>query len=459
MNRREFSRLATAGAAALAFPSPQLLAQPGDQPNVLLFLLDDLNDWPTCLGGHPLAITPNIDALAASGVLFTDCHANSTACIPSRTSILNGSRPSSTGVYNNFQDWTSYIPNPFTIPHNFQANGYQITRSGKIFHPSITSELWDDFTGWPTLSRPSNYPVSGLPEITDYSKYFDWGVVDVPLKANRTHQWANTTIQMLQSGVVAPFFHAVGFAEMHDPWYVPREFIEPFPLDAIELPDVPPNELNDLPQYVLDHVADQRWHDAVTGQKQWRKAIQSYLGSLLLLDYEIGRVMDALEASPYANDTIVVFTSDHGLHLGEKFQWRKFTLWKEATRVPLIFRIPGVTQAGSTFSHASELLDIYPTLIDYCGLSPAPLVEGQTLRPQLEDPSIPTNRPAIITSEYLENCVKTDDWRYMRYPDDSEELYDLNADPLEHTNLAEDPAYDSIKADLALWLPAVNVQP
>jgi arylsulfatase A-like enzyme len=170
----------------------------------------------------------------------------------------------------------------------------------------------------------------------------------------------------------------------------------------------------------------------------------------------VGRVLEALDESPYAEDTIIVLWSDHGLHLGEKLHWRKSTLWEESTHVPLIVVAPGVTHAGGVCSRSVSLMDVYPTLIDLCGLGPVSALEGKSLVALLKDPKASWDQPALTTSGYLNHALRSERWRYIRYANGSEELYDHHKDPLEWTNLAEDPDYRIVKEELAQWLPQLN---
>lgn len=455
MNRREFVRVA--GTSALALSASPLRSQPS-HPNVLFVVMDDMNDWIGCLGGHPQALTPNLDAFAQSGVLFTNAHANSTECIPSRCSFISGMRPSSTGIYSNFQDWRDYIPNANMMPMNFSNNGYFNLRSGKFFHES-ENDMWDEYADRGPSAQPPTYPATGFPFERDYFKYFDWTPVDVPDGRTRNGRYTDWAISKLEQNFSQPFFMALGLTTTHDPWYYPRKYFEPFPLESIQLPEVPADELDDIPEIGRNVIAPE-YHDSVVKQQQWRKAVQAYLASIYFADTLFGRVMDSLESSPYADETIVVFTSDHALHLGEKFHWRKFALWREDTHVPLIIRAPGITPPeGGVHSYAAELLDLYPTLIDLCDLDPVPEAEGVSFRSRLLDPSTLPDRPALITTAYDRHAIVDERWRYIRYENGAEELYDHDVDPREHTNLAGDPSYQSVIDDLSQWLPEVNIEP
>ncbi|HEX04106.1 MAG TPA: iduronate-2-sulfatase, partial [Bacteroidetes bacterium] len=274
MNRRKFVNLALGGSAALALTSPYLRAQPTN-PNVIFVFMDDLNDWVGCLG-HPQAITPNIDAFAASGVNFTNAHANATECIPSRCSLFASRRPSSTGVYSNNPDWPLRMPDAFWMPENFTQNGYLTFRAGKFFHPSY-NDIWDDFCPMNPAAKPPNFPISGQPFSTDYYKYFDWAPVDVPDDNMRSGRYANWAIQKLQETHSDPFFLPIGFTSTHDAWHIPRRYFEPFPLESIELPDVPEDEWDDIPEFARNRYLNPVYHQTVVKQQQWRKAVQAYL--------------------------------------------------------------------------------------------------------------------------------------------------------------------------------------
>jgi arylsulfatase A-like enzyme len=425
------------------------------RPNVLFIAIDDLNDWTGFLGGHPQARTPNLDRLAARGVAFTRAYCSAPACNPSRTSLLTGLRPSSTGVYHNDQPWRPVLPDAVTLPEHFAAAGYDVAGGGKIFHNSFNDpDAWPEWFKVGDHPKPDESPVNGIPG----AGHFDWGPVDVPDEAMGDYRTVSWAIDRLDDERDRPFFLAVGLIRPHLPWYVPRGYFEHFPVDGITLPEAPAEDLDDVPAAGVAIARPEGDHRKVLEAGQWGEAVQGYLASIEFADAQVGRLLNALEASGHADDTIVVLWGDHGWHLGEKQHWRKFALWEEATRVPLIVAAPGVGSPGGRSDRTASLLDLYPTLIDLCGLPEKPELEGESLVPLLEDPTSPRATPAITTHGRANHAVRTEQWRYIRYADGSEELYDHEADPHEWTNLASDPRREELKRDLARWLPSQDAQ-
>lgn len=441
---------------------PILLAAPSadaaQQPNVLLLAVDDLNDWIGQLGGHPQSLTPNIDRLARRGVLFANAHCAAPACNPSRTALMTGIRPSTSGVYHNSQPWRPVMPNAVTLPQHFMAHGYTARGSGKIFHGAYPDPpSWDVY--YPSKSRqrpadplPSGRPINGMPK----TAHFDWGPVDVDDARMGDAQVVDWVIGQLGREHDKPLFLACGLFRPHLPWYVPRKYFDQFPVDQIQLPKTLENDLDDIPKAGIRMAKPQGDHARVVKHHQWHKAVQGYLASISFTDGQVGRLLDALDRSEYAKNTIIVFWTDHGWHLGEKQHWRKFTLWEEATRTPLIFVVPGLTQPGRRCPRPVNLVDIYPTLVDLCHLTPRAELEGTSLRPLLQDPSARWSQPSITTFGRNNHAVRGGRYRYIRYADGSEELYDHQTDPNEWTNLAQSAKLADVKRRLAQWLPRRN---
>lgn len=422
-------------------------------PNVLFIAVDDLNDWTGFLGGHPQARTPHLDRLAARGVAFERAHCNAPACNPSRVSLLTGRRPSTTGVYHNDQPWRPVLPDAITLPQHFAAAGYEVAGGGKIFHNSFNDRpSWPEWFPAGTHPEPDAIPVNGIPG----TAHFDWGPVDVSDEAMGDHRTVSWAIDKLHADRDRPFFLAVGLIRPHLPWYVPRSYFENHPLDGIVLPETRGDDLDDIPPAGVAIARPQGDHRKVIEHDQWAKAVQGYLASIEFADAEIGRLLDALDAGGHADDTIVVLWGDHGWHLGEKQHWRKFALWEEATRVPLIIAAPGLTSPGRRSGRTVTLLDLYPTLVELCDLPDLDGLEGNSLVPLLRDPNAAWDHPALTTHGRGNHAVRDERWRYIRYADGSEELYDHEADPMEWTNLAGDPSRRSVKAELARHLPDTN---
>lgn len=439
---------------------PGYFAAPTSRSNILFIAIDDLNDWIGCLGGHPDVRTPNLDRFAASGVNFTNAHCAAPLCNPSRAALMTGIRPSTSGVYENNQPMrrSPVLANATTLPQHFRASGYSATGGGKIYHGSFPDpQSWDDYfpSQGPYRSpdpEPAQRPVNGIPNAAN----FDWSPLDVPDTEMGDYKVAEWTRQQLSRRHDKPFFLACGLYKPHLPWYVPRKYFEMYPLDKITLPEVNENDLDDIPEAGRRMARPERDHANVLKYNQWRHAVQGYLASITFADTMVGRVLEALEQGPHAANTTVVLWSDHGWHLGEKLHWRKFALWEEATHNVLMLRAPGVTKAGGRCPRAVNLLDIYPTLIDIAQLPQRSGLEGRSLMPLLKNPGARWSYPTLTTYGKNNHSVRDERWRYIRYADGSEELYDRNKDPLEWTNLASRTEHEGEKRRLARWLPTVN---
>ena len=256
-----------------------------------------------------------------------------------------------------------------------------------------------------------------------------------------------------------PLFLACGLYRPHLPWFVPQKYFDMFPVDKIELPSVKADDLDDVPPIGKAMAKPDGDHKKVIEHNQWKKAVQGYLASISFSDAMLGRLLDAFDKSPYAKDTIVMLWSDHGWHLGEKLHWRKFSLWEEATHNVFMVSAPGVTKAGGRCSRTVSLLDVYPTLLDLCSLPAKKGLEGKSLLPLLKNPTAGWSRPAVTTFRQGNHSVRSEKWRYIRYKDWTEELYDHEKDPMEWTNLAGNPESVPVKKELAKWLPKVNAAP
>jgi len=435
------------------------------RPNVLFIAIDDLNDWIGCLEGHPQVKTPHMDQLAAKGVLFTNAHTQSPICNPSRTSILTGYRPSTTGVYG-LSPPIRYVPDfkdAITLPQYFSQNGYTTYSGGKIFHGGYGRQKTDtEFDSLGPGSRVKTRPPSKIigPTPGGDNPLMDWG--RFPLKAEETSDWevASWAVEVLQRKPEAPFFLSVGFFLPHVPLYSPGEWYDLYPQDSLILPPILENDREDTPR--------SSWYnhwDLPEPRLKWTREngqlnnlVQSYLAAISFVDSQVGRVLDALENSGQDKNTIVVLWSDHGYHLGEKEITGKNTLWERSTRVPLIFSGPGIVKGG-TYPDPVELLDVYPTLNDLCGLDPKSDLEGHSLLPQLKDTKAQRPWPAITTNNWNNHGIRTRDWRYIRYADGSEELYRLESDPNEWHNVISDTQHAAVVDSLRQWLPKTNTLP
>ena len=456
-------RLAIAGAIAALLSAPVLAADApagekaqdaAKRPNVLFLALDDLNDWTGFLGGHPGTLTPNMDRLARRGVVFNKAYCSAPLCNPSRASLLTGLRPSTTGVYQNNQPWRPVLKDAVTLPQYFMAAGYHVVGGGKIFHNAYNDpQSWHQWYREKANPHPDKTPVNGIPN----TAHFDWGPLDVPDEEMGDTKVVNWAIDYLKKRPEdKPYFLAVGLIKPHLPWYVPRKYFDLHPLSEIKLPETRADDLDDIPAAGLAMAKRDKDHRQVVEHHQWEKAVQAYLASISFADAQIGRLLDALDATPDGKETIIVLWGDHGWHLGQKEHWRKFALWEEATRTSLIVIAPGKTHAGTRSDRTVTLLDLYPTLVELCGLPPKSGLEGNSIFPLLEDPAATWDHPAVTTFGRNNHAVRNERWRYIRYADGTEELYDHDADPKEYQNLAKDPKSKEIIATLKRSLPEQN---
>lgn len=432
-----------------------------EQLNVLFVIVDDLSDWVGCLGGNPQARTPNIDRLASRGLLFREAHAAATICNPSRVAILTGVRPSSSGVYRNPQELrqNSVLQSAATIPGHFRGNGYRSLGSGKIFHdPDPVS--WDEY--WPSIDYyrpddplPPNRPLNG---ITTRGNAFDWGPLSDEPDAMGDHQIATWTGGRLHTlATDEPFFLGCGFFRPHLPFYVPQRYFDLFDFESVELPPVDPDDLLDLPTSALVTINDKD-HNAVTAADQWRQGVHAYLASVAFVDEQVGRVLDELDRSPHARNTIVVFLSDHGFVLGEKRHWRKQVLWDQVTHVPMIVVAPGITQPGSVCDSVVSLIDVFPTLIELCDLPQVNNLDGSSLVPMLSDPGLTRPAPVLTTRYRKQHSVRDERYHLIQYSDGQRELYDLWLDPFEWTNLIGERSTRKIVKRLKKSFPDHNAR-
>jgi len=416
-----------------------------------MIAIDDLRAWTNYLG-FPQAKTPNLDRLAAMGLALTRAYCPAPVCNPSRAALLTGLRPSTTGVYENTDDWrvnkvASKVP---TLPAWLKQHGYAAYAAGKIYHDTYRQD--SDWTEYAPKERQqamasptTNRGVGGIafrPMKGKDSEMVDYQTVD----------WC---IDKLQKKFDKPLLLGCGMHKPHMPWEAPQKYFDMYPLDKIELPKVQPT-IDNLPAFGQKLATRMGDHDAILKSGRWKEAVQAYLACITFLDAQIGRLLDALEKSAYKDNTVILFWVDHGWHHGEKHHWRKFALWEEATRIPVMWMVPGVTKPGTRCSRTLDHMGIYPTLCDVLGLPLPPHLEGASYRALLENPDAEWDRPAICT--YLQNnhTVRTEKWRYIRYHDGGEELYDHDADPLEWNNLAAAPQHAALKQDLAKWFPKVN---
>ncbi len=437
----------------------------GGSPNVLFIAIDDLNDWVGCLGGHPQANTPNLDRLARRGTVFLNAHVQAPLCNPSRASLLTGMRPSSTGIYGLAPGIRSVAvtTNVVALPQYFSRNGYFTAGFGKVFHDgSIPAALQKfEFDVWgPAPGMP--LPKEKFVHTPDDLRAMDWGVFPADDRAQPDWITADNAIAQLQNRPKdRPFFLAAGFRLPHVPCFASQKWFGRTPPESqIVLPPWLEDDRRDTPffSWYLHWKLPEPRLSWLRKSNQWRPLVRAYLASTTFMDAQLGRVLDALDSSGEGSNTVVVAWSDNGWHLGEKGITGKNSLWERSTRVPLIFAGPGVTPGGRCVRPA-ELLDVYPTLVELCGLPAKAGLEGHSLAPQLRNASAPRKWPAITTHNQGNHSVRTEDWRYIHYADGSEELYNLRVDPNEWTNVVQVAANRSLVRKLSSWLPKTDLPP
>lgn len=443
-----------AGIALAHFPA--LAADEKAKPNVLFIPVDDLNHWVGHLGRNKQTKTPHLDRLAAMGVTFTRAYCAAPVCNPSRAALLSGKRPGATGIYDNNNPFARVLKADVSLVTQFKNAGYETLGMGKLWHGGLGfAEQWTA-TGREERGGKRAAAVnvadrsiggirfgtlSGGDEAVPDTKIADYGIAELGKKHDK------------------PFFLVVGFHKPHMPWNVPQKYYDLHPLAEIQLPPTKAGDLDDLPPAGLKMARPAGDHARVVESGRWKEAVQAYLAAISYLDAQVGRVLDALEKSPYRDNTIICLWGDHGWHLGEKEHWRKFALWEEATRAPFIWVAPGVTKPGGVCHRTVDFMSIYPTLCDLAGIAKPAHVEGDSLRPLLADPKAAWDKPGITTFGRNNHAVRTEKWRYIRYADGGEELYDHETDPYEWTNLAGKEEHAAAKADLAKWLPKQNEPP
>ena len=445
--------LAAFALSVCAHAAPVLAAETAKKPNVLFIAVDDLNDWVGCLGGHPQAKTPNIDALAARGVNFARAYCASPVCNPSRSALMSGLRSSTSGVYNNNIDRRNTIAKDLPpLNTHFRQNGYYVVGAGKIYHGD-----GDQFGEWDEYSKVNKGDLSPGKGENGGVGGIRFAPIDGADEDTHDFHTIDYCIKQLNKPHVKPLFLACGLHKPHMAWNVPRKYYDLFPLDSIELPKVLETDLDDVPPAGVKMANPQGDHAEMLKSGRWKEAVRGYLAAGAYCDAMIGRLMAGFDKSPLRDNTIIVFWGDHGWHLGEKQHWRKFALWEEATRAPLFFVAPGVTKPNSVSPRTVDFMSIYPTLCELCGLETPKHVEGASAKALLANPQAAWDRPALTTHGYQNHAVRTEKWRYIRYADGSEELYDEVADPWEWKNLAGDSQFAAIKSELAQWLPQTNV--
>lgn len=459
-----------------------------ESPNVLFIAVDDLNDWIGVLDGDPQAKTPNLDRLLDRGVYFRNAHCSAPVCNTSRHSFMSGLHPANTGWYGSEgtkaieRSYEATLKGRVPMPTLFKNNGYVTLAAGKIFHNGVQDfdyPYWDiarsrDY-GFReeaySKSKFAPYPTDGgffnrkYPEKIS-GKSLCWAALEdseMPPAGMPDEQIAQWAVEQLGTEFDKPFFMAVGFIRPHLPFTAPKRFFDLHPIEGIRIPEVPDDDLSDIPLYgkamAYGTLPEGDYREVLdAGPDYWKEMVRGYLACVSFMDAQVGRVLDALEESPYADNTIIVLCSDHGQNLGEKKHWRKQSLWEESTQVPMYISYPGMKTKNAICDRPVSLIDIFPTLSALCGL-PEQALDGVNIKPLLDDPEALRGKPVLTTRYFKNHSVRSQDWRYIRYRDGTEELYDHRSDPDEHTNVAGNPEHKAVIAEHRKWLPAVDALP
>lgn len=457
MKRRNF--LKAAGLSLASAVLPVSCAGQQKHPNILFIAIDDLNDWIGCMGGHPNTKTPNLDRLAARSTLFTNAHCQAPLCGPSRASLMTGLYPFTTGIYGQINDNKIRQSNEATqkaifLPEYLRDNGYKTMAIGKLFHKHVPDGTVDVSGGRVPGFGPKpekNFVWDSEGTSTDWGPFPDR---DEKMPDFQSAAWA---VERLGEKHDRPFFLGVGFLRPHVPWYVPQKWFDLFPLEEIKTPPYLPDDYNDLPEIAIKvaEVPMMPTTEWAIKNKQWKKIVQAYLACVAFVDAQVGRVLDALEKSGYGDNTLIVLWSDHGYHIGEKNRFAKHSIWERATRTVLMISGPGLPE-NRRCAKPVGLIDMYPTILDLAGLPGNPGNEGHSLKPLLEEPDREWPYAAITTYGRNNHAVRDEFFRYIRYEDGSEELYDHRQDANEWTNLAGNPDFAEVKKRLAGFLPRNN---
>lgn len=455
-----------------------------EKPNVLFIAIDDLNDWIGCLDGHPQALTPNIDRLAARGLLFTNAHCASPACNPSRSTIFSGEMPWRTGVWSNeSKKLVQLHRDKIVLSKAFAAAGYETLATGKLLHSEEANQAWfnQEFTPeqrWsPLTKKGTDYtkqeqaskgsdnprhvartadgrsvvlPLNRMPSDRNpdnkNGESFDWGPFDVPDSDMGDTQITDWAINKLNAGFDKPFFLAVGYYRPHIPLWAPKQYFQRFDGVEIQLPRILQNDLSDIGdtgrKWAVEAVTA-GLHESVLKHNQWQEAVKAYLACTTFVDHQVGRLLDALDSGKYGTNTSIVLWSDHGWHLGEKQHWGKWTGWERSTRVPLMIVPPQniadkFAKSGQRCDAPVSLIDLYPTLTELCDVKPPYELDGESLVPLLHNPQRITNRIVVTVFDKGNISLRNDVWRFISYADGSEELYNLKVDPNEWYNVVQD---------------------
>ena len=420
-----------------------------ERPNVIMFVMDDLNDWVTPLGYNQVQ-TPSLDRLSTQGVTFTNAHAPGVYCAPSRTAIFTGMYATTTGCYEN-EVFHYDHPDLETIQMAFKDAGYNTYGAGKLYHHRsgyLDLRGWEEYFTRSQEVRDMAYEMNSyhmndvpLPDPYPYSPYYrnsdrngrsalhlEWGPIPNEKENEMTDAMrTNWMCDVLKRDHEAPFFMALGMYSPHYPNYAPQKYFDLYDRDQLELPPYKEDDLEDLSPTIQKFYTNRsKQHKELEQYGALKDALHGYLASISFADAQLGKILNILETSPYKENTIILMWSDQGFHHGEKGHWGKHTLWQRTTQVPFIWGGPGIAQNAEVAASVS-LIDIYPTLTELCNLPVDRKFEGISLVNSLQNPSSAKDRNIFIPhAERKSYAVVNQDWRYIHYKDGYEEFYDVN---------------------------------
>ncbi|MCO6458185.1 MAG: sulfatase [Pirellulaceae bacterium] len=450
---------------SLACPQSSLPAaeQADKRYNVLFIICDDLNCDLACYG-HKLVQSPSIDRLAARGLRFERAYCQYPLCGPSRASFMTGLYPDQTTIRQNAIRLRERLPDVQSMSQMFRNHGYTATRVGKIYHYNVPADIGneghDDPDSWDHTVNPKGRDKADEPRIFSlrpgsFGGTLSWLAAEGTDQEQTDGIGAAAAIEVLEQHArnQQPFFLAVGFYRPHTPYVAPKNYFDLYPLDKIVVPRIPAGYRDTLPVPARDSIT--RKKDQVDLPDELaRQAIQAYYASITFVDAQVGRVLEALERLKLDDRTIVVFTSDHGYHMGEHGHWQKTTLFENAARVPLIISVPGMRTAGGHSQSPAEMIDFYPTLAELCRLPAPDNLPGVSLRPVLDDPAASPRKDAL-TQFATGYSLRTPRYRYTQWGAEGsggDELYDHASDPGEMHNLADQPDAAPIVRELSRTL-------
>jgi iduronate 2-sulfatase len=449
MNRRLFLGSSLAGFSILKGAKKPM--------NVLFIVSDDLTS--TALGcyGHKLVKSPNVDGIARQGMRFDAANCQYPLCAPSRASFLTGMRPDKTKVITNGPDFRDFVPNAVTLPQLFKNNGYEAIREGKMYHMGVPgtvgTDRWQDAASWSHNGSPQGKEHLSKGDLKNYTPHIAGAGVSMQVvktpdeKEQADFDAANRAIAHIERLGDKPFFIGLGFVRPHVPMVAPGRFHDLYPLKDIKPFQNPADDFADMPPFIK-RTNPNNWDNMKMDEDKQREALQGYYASISFMDEQLGRVLRVLEAKKLRENTIVTFQSDHGWGLGEHEHWQKQCLFEESAKVPLVVSVPGMKNRGKVYSHPVELVDVYPTIADYAGLTAPKELDGVSLRPALENPDRqvkPAAHTQLNTAVANGRAVRTRHFRYLHWktPEGEvfEELYDRRKDPQEFRSVSKDPAY------------------